>query len=170
MAVIKRYFNMKYNNILFSFILLLFILKCNAQSNAGFGIRGGLNLTFFKVQEAQFGDNIETEAGFYGGFFADFEIDEIVSLQPELLYIHLNDFRFINAPIYAKLHLSDKLSFMAGPSLNYFFDFFNNKFKVRADIATTYNITAATDIHVKFVIGFNEVAPNGLFFGAGYKF
>ncbi|MFT4611271.1 MAG: hypothetical protein ACJA1H_002023 [Glaciecola sp.] len=161
---------MKYISTLFSFILLFFILKCNAQSNVDFGIRGGLNLTFFKVQEAQFGDHIETEAGFYGGFFADFEIDEIVSLQPELLYIHLNDFRFINAPLYANLHLSHKLSFMAGPSLNYFFDFFNNKFKVRGDIAAAYNITEAIDINIKFVIGFNEVAPNGLFFGAGYKF
>ena len=161
---------MKHTNTLLAFIFLFFILKSNAQSNAYFGIKGGLNLTFFKVQEAQFGDNIETEAGFYGGFFADFKIDETVYFQPELLYIHLNDFRFINAPLYAKLYLSEKLSFMAGPSLNYFFDFFVNKFKVRGDIATAYNITKAFDIHMKFVIGFNEVAPNGLFFGAGYKF
>jgi hypothetical protein len=161
---------MKYTITICSLFLFLSILKCNAQSNVDFGIRGGLNLTFFKVQEAQFGDNIETEAGFYGGLFADFEIDETVSLQPELLYIHLNDFKFINAPIYAKFYLSDKLSFMVGPSLNYFFDFFTNKFKVRGDIATAYDITDAIDLHIKFVIGFNEVAPNGLFFGAGYKF
>ena len=161
---------MKYSNTLFAIILLLGILKCNAQSNADFGIKGGLNLTFFKVKEAQFGNNIETETGFYGGFFADFEIDDTVSLQPELLYIKLIDFKFINAPIYAKFQLSDKLSFMAGPSLNYFFDFFINKFKVRGDIATAYNITEAIDIHMKFVVGFTEVAPNGLFIGAGYKF
>ncbi|MFT4803509.1 MAG: hypothetical protein ACJAZK_001837 [Psychroserpens sp.] len=161
---------MKYTTTLCSLFLFFSILKSNAQSNVDFGIKGGLNLTFFKIQEAQFGDNIETEAGFYGGIFADIEIDETVSLQPELLYIQLNDFRFINAPIYAKFHLSDKLSFMAGPSLNYFFDFFTNKFKVRGDIATAYNITESIDIHMKFVMGFNEVAPNGLFFGAGYTF
>jgi hypothetical protein len=161
---------MKYINLILMLILLLFILKCNAQSNVEFGIKGGLNITFFKIQEAQFGNNIETEAGFYGGVFADFEIDETVSLQLEVLYIQLNDFKFINAPIYTKFHLSDRLSFMAGPSLNYFFDFFNNKFKVRGDVATAYTITDALDLHMKFVVGFNEVAPNGLFFGAGYKF
>nr|WP_321228104.1 hypothetical protein [uncultured Psychroserpens sp.] len=152
------------------FIILFFILKCTAQSNVDFGIKGGLNLTFFKVPEAQFGNTIQTETGFYGGVSAAFEIDKSVSLQPELLYIQLSDFKFLNAPIYAKFQLSDKLSFMAGPSLNYFFDFFTNKFKVRGDIATSYNITNALDVHMKFVVGFTEVAPNGLFIGTGYKF
>ena len=59
---------------------------------------------------------------------------------------------------------------MAGPSLNYFFDFFTNKFKVRGDIATSYHFTETLSINMKFVVGFNEVAPNGLFIGAGYKF
>ena len=161
---------MKHTNILLVFIFLFFLLKSNAQSNVDFGIKGGLNFTFFKVKEAEFGNNIETETGFYGGVFADFEIDDTVSLQPEILYIQLNDFKFINAPIYAKFQLSDKLSFLAGPSLNYFFDFFTNKFKVRGDIATAYTITDAIDIHLKFVVGFTEVAPNGLFIGAGYTF
>ena len=161
---------MKHIITLVSFALFFSILKSNTQSNMDFGVKGGLNLTFFKVKEAEFGNNIETEAGYYGGVFANFEIDDTVSFQPEILYIQLNDFRFINAPIYAKLQLSNKLSFLAGPSLNYFFDFFTNKFKVRGDIATAYTITDAIDIHMKFVIGFTEVAPNGLFIGAGYKF
>nr|WP_321222686.1 hypothetical protein [uncultured Psychroserpens sp.] len=161
---------MKNANSLLIMLSLFFILKSNAQSNVDFGIKGGLNFTFFKVPEAQFGNNIETEIGFYSGLFADFEIDNTVSLQPEILYIQLNDFKFLNAPIYAKFLLSNRLSFMAGPSLNYFFDFFTNKFKVRGDIATSYYITDAIDIHLKFVVGFNEVAPNGLFIGAGYKF
>ncbi|WP_040278592.1 porin family protein [Psychroserpens damuponensis] len=146
------------------------MLKCNAQPNVDFGIKGGLNLTFFKVPEAQFGNTIQTETGFYGGLFTDFKIDETVHLQPELLYIQLNDFKFINAPIYAKFQLSNKLSFMAGPSLNYFFDFFVNKFKVRGDLASAYNISNHLDIHMKFVVGFTEVAPNGLFLGIGYTF
>ncbi|MFD2914389.1 porin family protein [Psychroserpens luteus] len=161
---------MKYVMTLFSLFFFFLILKCTAQSNVDFGIKGGLNLTFFKVPEAQFGNTIQTETGFYGGVSAAFEIDENVSLQPELLYIQLSDFKFLNAPIYAKFQLSDKLSFMAGPSLNYFFDFFTNKFKVRGDIATSYNITNALDVHMKFVVGFTEVAPNGLFIGTGYKF
>ncbi|WP_299277033.1 hypothetical protein [uncultured Psychroserpens sp.] len=142
----------------------------SSQSNVEFGVKGGLNLTFFKVKEAEFGNTIDTETGFYGGIFADFDIDNTVSLQPELLYINLSDFKFLNAPIYAKFKLSQRLYFMAGPSLNYFFDFFTNKFKVRGDIATAFNITESFDLHMKFVVGFTEVSPNGLFLGAGYKF
>ncbi|WP_047545914.1 hypothetical protein [Psychroserpens sp. Hel_I_66] len=154
----------------FTLFLFFFILKCNAQSNVDFGIKGGLNLTFFKVQEAQFGNNIQTEVGYYGGIFTNFKIDQTVSFQPEVLYISLTDFQFINAPLYANFRVSEKISFLAGPSLNYFFDFFTNKFKVRGDIATAYNLTENFDIHMKFVVGFNVVAPNGLFIGAGYKF
>ncbi len=149
---------------------LSFLLKSSAQNAVDFGVKGGLNLTFFKVKEAQFGNNIETEAGFYAGVFADFAIDKTVSFQPELLYIHISDFNFINLPLYAKLHITNRLSFMAGPSLNHFFDFFNNKFKVRGDIATSYYISKSLDLQIKFVIGFTEVAPNGLFLGAGYTF
>ncbi|MEM5566218.1 hypothetical protein WNY78_13945 [Psychroserpens sp. AS72] len=161
---------MKYVVTLFSLFFFFSILKCNAQSNVDFGIKGGLNLTFFKVPEAQFGNTIQTETGYYGGVYVNFEINDAVSLQPELLYVQLNDFKFINAPIYAKFQLSNKLSFLAGPSLNYFSDFFINKFKVRGDISTAYNITENFDLHLKFVVGFTEVAPNGLFIGAGYKF
>jgi hypothetical protein len=156
--------------IIVSIGLCAFFLKSNAQTGVDFGVKGGLNLTFFKVKEGQFGSTIETEAGFYTGVFADFAIDKTVSFQPEVLYIHLNDFKFINVPFYAKLHMTNRLDFMAGPSLNYFFDFFNNRFKIRGDIATSYRISESLDFHIKFVIGFTEVAPNGLFFGAGYTF
>lgn len=151
-------------------VFFFFILKCNAQSTTDFGVKGGLNLTFFKVQEAEFGNNIVTETGFYGGLFADFKIDDFVSFQPEVLYIVITDFRFINAPMYAKFNITERLKFLAGPSVNYFFDFFTNKLKIRGDISTAYQITEALDAHAKFVIGFNEIAPNGLFIGLGYKF
>ncbi|MGS2726383.1 outer membrane beta-barrel protein [Psychroserpens sp. BH13MA-6] len=161
---------MKWTKILVTSCCFFSMLTALSQSPVNFGVKGGLNLTFFKVTEAQFGNNIETEVGYYGGVFADFEVDEFVSIQPEVLYISLTDFQFINAPIYAKFRLSDRLDFLAGPSLNYFFDFFNNKLKVRGDIATAYNLSNHLDLHMKFVLGFNEVAPNGLFLGAGYKF
>lgn len=163
-------FSLSRTIIVLSIAFCAFFIKSNAQPRVDFGVKGGLNLTFFKVKEAQFGNNIETEAGFYAGVFAEFAIDKTISFQPEVLYIHLNDFKFINAPLYAKLHMTTKLDVMAGPSLNYFYDFFNNKFKIRGDIATSYRISESLDFHIKFVIGFTEIAPNGLFVGAGYTF
>ena len=148
----------------------LFCLFNTLQSQTDFGIKGGLNLTFFNVTESNFGDNTEVEASYYGGFFTDFEIDNNFSIQPELLYIGLSDFKFLNAPIYVKYEVANNFNLLVGPSLNYFFDFFTNKFKVRADISASYNITSSLDVHMKYTLGFEEISPNGLFIGLGYQF
>jgi len=140
-----------------------------AQSQIDIGIKGGLNLTFFKVVEDNFGTNPETEFGYYAGVFTDFNIDEDFSIQPELLYIGINDYKFLNAPIYITYVVAHNFRLLVGPSLNYFFDFFSNKFKVRADISAAYNITPDLDFHMKYTLGFEELTPNGLFIGVGLK-
>lgn len=154
--------------VVFTSILISFFT--NAQSNVDFGIKGGLNLTFFNVTEADFGSFTDVETSYYGGLFLDFGIDEDFSIQNELLYIGLNDFKFINAPIYVKYEIANDFYILVGPSLNYFFDFYSNKFKVRADLSTMYNFTKSLDVHLKYTLGFEEFAPNGLFIGLGYKF
>lgn len=151
--------------LLFSFSSTVF-----AQTNVdSYGVKGGLNLTFFKVVEGGFGTNPEVATGFYAGVFADFNIESNFNIQPELLYIGLNDFKFLNAPIYLKYNVDNNFNVLVGPSLNYFFDFFSNKLKIRADISTAYNITSSIDVHLKYTIGFQEITPNGLFIGLGFR-
>ena len=146
-------------------MLLTISTKSISQSDLEFGIKGGLNLTFIKVPEASFGDNIEVKAGYYGGLFMAIPLEHSLSIQPEVLYIGLNDFRFINAPIYLRFTAANKFDTLVGPSLNYFFDFFSNKFKVRADLSVSYEILTALSIHLKYTLGFEELTPNGLFIG-----
>lgn len=134
-----------------------------------FGVKGGLNFTFFKVTEGNFGTNPDTEIGFYGGVFADFNIENDFHIQPELFFIRLNNFSFINAPIYLEYDVSQNLHILVGPSLNYFFDFFSNKFKVRADLGFAYDLTSSLDLHMKYTLGFEELSPNMVFLGLGYK-
>ncbi len=135
-----------------------------------FGIKGGLNLTYFKVEQANFGPDVQSETGYYGGVFLDFKVDDFLSIQPELLYIGLSDFRFLNAPIYAKYKVAEDFNLMVGPSLNYFFDFFSNKFKVRGDVCASYDFSPTFDFHIKYTLGFEVLSPNGLFFGFGCRF
>jgi len=142
----------------------------NAQSSTSFGVKSGMNFTFFNVNQSNFGFSQDTEVGYYGGVFVDFEIDDVLAIQPELLYIGLNDFEFLNAPIYVKYEMANHLDVLVGPSINYFFDFFNNKLKIRADLSTAYHITSRLDVHIKYTIGFQEITPNGLFLGAGFRF
>lgn len=134
-----------------------------------FGLKGGVNKTFFTVNQQSLGSYTTTETGFYGGIFVEFHIDGFLSIQPEALYISVGDFNFLNVPLYAKYEVANRLHLLAGPSLNYFFDFFNKKLKVGADIGTSYDITSFLDVHLKFALGIDELAPNGLFFGVGLK-
>lgn len=155
---------------LFIISLVFFVsVKGLSQSTVDFGVKGGLNLTFIKVPEASFGDNIEVKFGYYGGLFLDVPIQTDLSIRPEVLYIGLNDFKFINAPIYLKYEAANRFDILIGPSLNYFFDFFSNKFKVRADLSISYEIITSLDIHLKYTLGFEEVTPNGLFLGLDLK-
>jgi len=56
-------------------LLLIVILSSfytiSAQTATIIGVKGGLNLTFVNVSEANFGENTETEVGFYGGVYFD---------------------------------------------------------------------------------------------------
>jgi hypothetical protein len=152
-------------------LICLFVsVTSQAQSNAEFGVKGGVNLTFFNVDQGSFGLRAKNQVSYYGGVFLDFHVNETFSFQPELLYIGLVDFRFINAPFYAKYEVAKNLDILVGPSLNYFFDFFSNKLKVRGDISTAFHITQAIDVHIKYTLGFEVISPNGLFLGAGYRF
>tara|TARA_R110002049_G_scaffold206268_3_gene376754 strand:+ start:856 stop:1338 length:483 start_codon:yes stop_codon:yes gene_type:complete len=150
-------------------IIVVICKSCSLQAQTDFGIKGGLNFTFFKVDEGSFGENPDVELGYYVGCFADFEIEKDFHIQPELLYISLGDFDFLNAPIYLKYNISDNFHILVGPSLNYFFDFFNAKLKVRADLGFAYNFTPSLDLHIKYTLGFEELSPNGMFLGLGYK-
>ncbi|WP_299127845.1 outer membrane beta-barrel protein [uncultured Winogradskyella sp.] len=134
-----------------------------------FGVKGGLNFTFFKITEGDFGTNPNTEVGYYGGAFVDFKIDNGFHFQPELLYKGIGDFRFLNAPLYLKYDIYNTVHILVGPSLNYFFDFFTNNFKVRADLSLDYDLSKDLSMHMKYTIGFEELSPNVLFLGLGYR-
>lgn len=151
----------------FTLLVACFCTILSAQTE--FGVKGGLNFTFFKVSEGDFGTNPDTEIGYYGGVFVDFPIDNDFHLQPELLYKGVGDFKFLNAPIYLKYDVYENVHILVGPSLNYFFDFFSNKFKVRADLSLDYDFSSDLSMHMKYTIGLEELSPNVLFMGLGYR-
>ena len=150
-------------------IVLFFSILNAANSQTNFGIKGGLSLTFFNQDNGIFGENPDTEVGYFGGVFLDFVIDEGFHIQTEFVYKGIGDFEFLNLPIYLKYDIENNFHILAGPSMNYFFNFFNNKFKVRADVSLAYDITDDFDLNLKYTIGFEELSPNILFIGFGYR-
>jgi hypothetical protein len=151
--------------LIFTFCLSFY----NVTAQTDIGVKGGMNLTFFKINQGGLGNFARAETGYYGGVFADFDVENNYSFQVEVLYIGLNDFKFLNAPLYFKYNVFNNFHLLVGPSLNYFFDFFNAKLKVRADLSLEYNIGSKLNFHMKYVIGFKEISPNGLFLGIGYS-
>lgn len=151
------------------FIFIVFCCVGKAQTKTSFGLKGGLNLTFFKVNEGHFGTDPEAEVGYYGGVFVDLDFNKNFHFQPELLYIGLSDFKFLNAPLYLKYDIDQNFKILVGPSLNYFFDFFSNKLKIRADLSLAYQFSSVFDAHMKYTLGFEEISPNGLFLGVGIR-
>jgi len=154
---------------LVTLIIIAVFTNTLVTAQTEFGIKGGLNFTFFKVTEGNFGTNPDTEVGYFGGVFVDFNIDEGFHIQPELLYKGVGDFEFINAPIYLKYDINNNFHILVGPSFNYFFDVVRNSFKVRADVSLAYDLSSKLDISMKYTLGFEEFSPNILFLGLGYK-
>jgi hypothetical protein len=153
----------------FSLFVMIALCSSVALAQAQFGIKGGLNITFFKVTEGDFGTNPDTEIGYYGGVFVEFKIENGFHFQPELLYKGVGELEFLNAPMYLKYDINNNFHILIGPSLNYFFDVFSNKFKVRADLSLDYDLSARMSLHMKYTLGFEELSPNIIFLGLGYK-
>lgn len=153
--------------IIFVFLFSVFLLPV-AVAQTEFGVKGGVNLTFFAENQEDFGQNQDTEVGYFGGVFVDFTINERFHIQPEVLYKGVGDFQFINVPIYAEYYVTNDLSLLVGPSLNYFPDFFINKFKVRADVSAAYHFSERAELNLKYTLGFEELSPNVLFLGVGF--
>ncbi|WP_179377109.1 outer membrane beta-barrel protein [Winogradskyella wichelsiae] len=157
-------------NVLQIVILLIILMgSFSLQAQTKLGIKGGFNFTFLNEEQGNFGANQKVQTGYYFGAFTNLNIKNKFNLQPELLFISLGDFKFLNAPIYFKYNINDDFNILVGPSINYFFDFFNAKLKVRVDLGLTYNLSSRLDLQMKYTIGFEEIAPNGIFLGLGFK-
>ena len=132
-----------------------------------FGVKGGLNFTFFNEDQVQFGERQQVDVGYFGGVFLNIPLSEKLNIQPEVLYNGIGDFDLINGPIYVVYDVDDNFSLLVGPSVNYFFDIFTNNFKVRGDVAAVYHLSPRFEINLKYTQGFDELSPNIILLGVG---
>jgi hypothetical protein len=141
----------------------------HAQKETKFGVKAGVDFASIKVEVAGV-SGTASETGFFVGAFATLGISEKFAVQPELLYVAISDSNFFSVPVLAKYSFTEKLSALAGPSLNYFSDAEEDKLKVNLDLGGAYDITEEIEVNAKYSLGFGDVAVNGIFIGAGYKF
>lgn len=134
-----------------------------------FGVKAGVDFASVKVQVLG-NSATDSKTGFFVGGFATLGISEKFAVQPEVLYVAISDSNFFSIPILAKYTFVEKFSALVGPGFNYFSDAEEDKLKVNIDLGATYDITEEIDVNAKYSLGFGDVAVNGFFIGAGYKF
>ena len=155
-------------------IAAVFALGAASAQETKFGVKAGVDLASMKVTLSDGeGDTVSgtaSETGFFVGGFATVGMSDKFAIQPEVLYVAITDFSFLSVPVLAKYTFAEKFSALVGPSFNYFLDAKEDKFKVNVDFGATYDVTENIDINAKYSLGFGDVAMNGIFIGAGYKF
>ncbi len=103
-----------------------------AQSESGFGIKGGLNYGSTGDLETAFNnakEDPDSDVGFHAGIFVKADLGPIY-LRPELIYTQLNseytvgDFKLdkLDLPVLVGIDFIGPLHFFAGPSFQYILD------------------------------------------------
>lgn len=108
--------------------LLAFSATAFSQAKFAVGVRGGLNLSSFNIQQGV--SNVDNRTGFHAGAFALLKIAKF-GIQPELQFskqgssfqantsnIEAN-FDYINVPLMLKLYLVGGLNLQAGPQFGF---------------------------------------------------
>ncbi len=103
--------------------------SANAQT---FGIKGGVNLANTQTTELDVNRSGDMVIDFHLGAFANFELNDIISIQPELLYSRegsanddfLNErvrfqMNFMQVPILVKLAVADGFTIHLGPQTGF---------------------------------------------------
>lgn len=152
----------------------------NAQE-AKFGLKGGVD---FASMHGKFDGNSysESETGFYVGGFVDIAVSDKFHVQPELLYVSVNDFDQIQIPVLAKFPLVEDLSLLAGPDFGFLLNGGEGSKALNfgLDLGLTFDFNENLSLDGKYNFGLSNLVEggnsdfstkiSGFFLGLSYKF
>lgn len=163
---------------LFLSVVAVLSLSTVVAQETRFGVKAGVDLatTKYRFQGydgyyfAEDRTVTGTETGFYGGGFVNIGIADKFAIQPEVLFIAVNDFNMLSLPVLFDYEFIEKFHAVAGPSLTYLLDADEDEFKFNFDFGASFDITDDFEANAKYSVGFGDVSVGGLFLGVGYKF
>lgn len=152
----------------------------NAQE-AKFGLKGGVD---FASMHGKDGGNSysESETGFYVGGFVDIAVSDKFHVQPELLYVSVNDLDQIQIPVLAKFPLVEDLSLLAGPDFGFLLNGGEGSKTLNfgLDLGLTFDFNENLSLDGKYNFGLSNLVEggnsdfstkiSGFFLGLSYKF
>lgn len=146
--------------IIIALVMFVGISSVNAQEFK-YGVKAGLNNTIATATGGGF--NLSTsESGFYVGGFAQIEVSEKFSVQPEVLYAKAKELGQIQIPILAKYNFTKEIAILAGPQLG----FLSNQgqgiksFNFGASAGGSYDITENFIVDLRYNFGISNLIEN----------
>ncbi|MGI6342709.1 MAG: porin family protein [Bacteroidales bacterium] len=165
---------MKYLRI--ALVLLLATITLVANSQVRFGVKGGLNITNYVLDDEKIDDN-DAKYGFNAGIYFRLPVAGFISLQPELLYtqkgskIEMTKYRvvintksstdYIELPVLLDFAVFDALHVQVGP----YFSYLINKEAITSNSSNNSIINQVKEEFKK--VKLNEL-DYGLAFGASF--
>ena len=146
----------------FTIVALITLSNLNAQD--GFSAKLGINNVSVEG---------EGDTGFYLGAGYQFELTETIDLEPALLFSSVDDLNSIYVPIMFKYGVTDQMSLVGGPQINYVNDFEDAAFGIDLAFGLTYDVS--DEFYVEARYGFQiardtEFNLNTASIGLGYRF
>ena len=163
-------------NLFFSLTFLcLSVSVVNAQHR--FGVSPGLSFATIKITQSLGETDKKAKLGFDGGVFAEFNVSDMLAVQPEINYsmqgVKLTDgsneaffrFNYLTIPVLVKVKPVKSLSFFAGPQLGILLS------AESEDATGTKNDVkeALEDTDFYAVLGAEYQHTSGFFLGARYN-
>lgn len=167
-------------NIFLSVAAFLAFGFVNAQE-AKFGLKAGAD--FASLHGKFDGDSYQdAETGFYAGAFADITVSDKFHIQPELLYVSVNDLDQIQIPVLAKFPVVEDLSLLAGPNVGFLLNAGEGTKTLNfgLDLGLSFDLNEDFSLDGKYNFGLSNLIEggnsdfssklSGFFFGLSYKF
>jgi hypothetical protein len=95
------------------------------RTNSGFGVKGGVLFSSLQGDSKSDIQGLKTGANWHAGFYSQFSVSPVFSIQPEALYgrreVKADDgdrrFDYIDVPVLAVVNVTDNISLHAGPQV-----------------------------------------------------
>lgn len=150
-------------------LAIVFAFGVVSAQDMKYGVRGGLDMISLS-------NGGGSATGFFAGGFAEFELTDMIVLQPGLNYHTASkdgaNFTYLGIPVLANYNVADKINILAGPSMYYSLESADtDKTRFNLDLGGSYDITENIFVEPRYSIGLTgDVKVNHFLICAGYRF
>ncbi|MFB9863417.1 PorT family protein [Rufibacter immobilis] len=130
------------------------------RDNSGFGVKGGVLFSSLQGDGKDMLDNLKSSTNWHAGFYSQFSLGRVFSIQPEALYsrreVRADDanrrFDYIDVPVLAVVNFTDNLSFHVGPQVGIMLTAKEDDREIDKEGLNTFDYGAAAGLEAKLFI------------------